>query len=220
LGLLMPRDAPSLLLPHPFAGLPLGQAKMLLADPPWWFATRSPKGRKKSAHRHYPCMTVEEIEALPVASLCAADCLLVLWTTQTHLPMALRVMARWGFAFKTAGAWAKQSSTGRCWAFGTGYLLRSAAEFFLIGTRGCPVQLSRSVRNLIVAPVREHSRKPDAMYDLIEQAWAGPYVELFATHRRPGWVAWGNAVEAGSHAALADNDTTCRLLTRPKTEFL
>jgi hypothetical protein len=78
------------------------------------------------------------------------------------------------------GAWAKQSKTGRCWAFSTGYLLRSAAEFFVVGTHGRPVQLSRSSRNLIVAPVRGHSVWPDEMYELIEATWPGPYVELFA----------------------------------------
>ena len=87
-------------------------------------------------------------------------------------------------------ACAKQSKTGQKWAFGTGYLLRSSAEFFLIGTRGHPRQLSRSARNLIIAPVREHSRKPDAMYVLIEATWPGPYVELFARYPRAGWRQW------------------------------
>ena len=106
----------------------------------------------------------------------------------------------WGFTFKTAGAWAKQSRTGSRWAFGTGYLLRSAAEFFLIGTRGRIAQLSRSSRNLLVAPIREHSRKPDAMYELIEGTWPGPYVELFATHAREGWLSWGDGLPLADSA--------------------
>jgi N6-adenosine-specific RNA methylase IME4 len=186
--------------PEPFAGLPLHGAGVVLADPAWWFATRSPKGWQKSAHHHYPCMATEDIAALPVGELCRPDCVLVLWSTQVHVPIAHAVMAAWGFTSKTMGAWAKQSRTGRCWAFGTGYLLRSSVEFFLVGTRGRPVQRSRSVRNLIVAPVREHSRKPDAMYELIEQAWPGPYVELFARYPRRGWSQWNDGVVLDSAA--------------------
>jgi N6-adenosine-specific RNA methylase IME4 len=140
-------------------------------------------------------MSIEAITALPVGELCADDCLLILWATQTHLPQALAVLAAWGFTYKSAGTWAKQSRTGRAWAFGTGYLLRSAAEFFLVGTRGRVQQTAHDARNLIVAPVREHSRKPDAIYELIERTWPGPYVELFATHPRVGWVSWGASLK-------------------------
>jgi N6-adenosine-specific RNA methylase IME4 len=173
-----------------FANLPLHAAGVILADPPWFFRTHSPKGWRKSAHAHYPCMDLAAIQALPVPDLAAPNCVLVLWSTQVHVPQAFNVMASWGFSFKTLGCWAKQSKTGRCWQFGTGYLLRSATEPFLIGTRGRLRQLSRSSRNLIVAPVREHSRKPDAIYKLIEATWPGPYVELFARHRRLGWRQW------------------------------
>jgi N6-adenosine-specific RNA methylase IME4 len=174
----------------PFAGLPAHEAGVVLADPPYSFDTYSPKGWGKSAHAHYPCMKLDEIKALPVADLVAPDCVLVLWSTQVHLLHAIAALQAWGFAFKTLGAWAKQSCTGRCWQFGTGFLLRSTAEFFLIGTRGHPQQLSHGVRNLIVAPVREHSRKPDEIYTLIQAKWPGPYVELFARHRRLGWRQW------------------------------
>src|SRR5262249_4535928 len=138
----------------------------IMADPPWHFATWSPKGQRKSASQLYAVMGLYDIKALPVANLAAADCFLWLWATQAGLDQALSVMQSWGFEFKTTGAWAKQSPTGSSWAFGTGYLLRSAAEFFLIGTRGRPKPESRSERNLIVAPVREHSRKPDQAYEM------------------------------------------------------
>jgi N6-adenosine-specific RNA methylase IME4 len=178
--------------PEPFTDLPLHEAGVVLVDPPWSFVTYSPKGWRKSAHAHYSCMTLDEIKALPVAELCRPDAVLVLWFTQTHTRPALEVMEAWGFTDKSQGAWAKQSKTGRCWQFGTGYLLRSAAEFFLVGTRGRPKQLARSFRNLIVAPVRGHSRKPDQMYVEIEKAWPGPYLELFARYPRPGWAQWNN----------------------------
>jgi N6-adenosine-specific RNA methylase IME4 len=178
--------------PQPFAQLPAHKAGVILCDPAWNFVTYSWKGWRKSAHAHYPCMDLDEILALPVATLAAPDCILVLWSTQVHLLHAIAALQAWGFTFTTMGAWAKQSKTGRCWQFGTGYLLRSATEPFLIGRRGRPRQLSRSVRNLIVAPVREHSRKPDEMYELIEAAWAGPYVELFARYPRAGWHQWSD----------------------------
>jgi N6-adenosine-specific RNA methylase IME4 len=111
------------------------------------------------------------------------------------LPDALRLMQAWGFAFKSAGAWAKQSSSGEKWAFGTGYCFRSAAEFFLLGAIGKPRVLSRSIRNLIVAPVREHSRKPDDLHRAAEALYAGPYCELFAREGRPGWDVWGNQID-------------------------
>ena len=100
---------------------------------------------------------------------------------------AIQLMASWGFTYKTGGSWAKQSSTGKKWAFGTGYILRSAAEPYLLGTIGSPSYNSASVRNLIVAPVREHSRKPDDMHPMIEQLVEGPYLEPLLAHRPP-WL--------------------------------
>jgi hypothetical protein len=93
----------------PFAALPLGVAGVVLADPPWSSITRSAKGEKKSASQHYSCMTIEEICALPVASLCAADAILLLWVPPVHLLAGLRVMMAWSFDYKTGGSWAKQS---------------------------------------------------------------------------------------------------------------
>jgi N6-adenosine-specific RNA methylase IME4 len=147
-------------------------------------------------------MTLDEIKALPVAELAAPDCLLLLWATQAQLDQALDVMRSWGFAFKSCGAWAKQSPTGASWAFGTGYWLRSAAEFFLIGTRGKPKSESRSERNLIVAPVREHSRKPDQAYEMLERMFpAQRRCELFARHERPGWSQWGAEIQKFDRSA-------------------
>jgi N6-adenosine-specific RNA methylase IME4 len=115
-----------------------------------------------------------------------------MWATAPMLPQAITTLTAWGFTFKSAGAWAKQSSTGAKWAFGTGYVYRSAAEFWIYGTRGKPRTLSRSIRNLIVAPVREHSRKPDQMRADIELLLPGPHCELFARESAPGWASWGN----------------------------
>lgn len=177
-----------------FDGLTPGSYGVILADPPWSFAVRSPKGHGKSPERHYDTMSLDDIKALPVASLAAPNCALVMWATAPLLDRAIEVLAAWGFQYKSAGAWAKMTSGGK-WQFGIGYLYRSAAEFWFLGTRGRPKPLVRNIRNLIAAPVREHSRKPDEMHAQLERHFPGPRCELFARERRPGWDCWGNQVE-------------------------
>lgn len=183
------------------SGPPIGQWGCILADPPWYFKNRTEAGESKNPTAHYDCMDLADIKAMDMSFVGAADCALVMWATAPMLPEALEVMAAWGFTFKTAGAWAKQSSTGGKWAFGTGYVFRSAAEFYLVGTRGRPPVRSRSVRNLIVAPIREHSRKPDETHRMCESLFDGPYLEMFAREPREGWTVWGNQTEKFGVAA-------------------
>ena len=177
----------------PFGELRPSAYKVILADPPWRFVAFSSKGLKKSAERHYQTMPIGEIKALPVRELAdPAGCVLVMWTTAPHAASAMDAMRAWGFEYVTMGAWAKQSRTGATWQFGGGYYMRSAVEPFFLGTIGRPgLPMVRNVRNLIVAPVREHSRKPDAMHDNLESMFAGPRCELFARATRPGWESWG-----------------------------
>lgn len=183
----------SIFTPSPFTDLPKHQASVILADPPWRYENYSRKGEHKGAAAQYSCMDIAEIKALPVRELAnPSGCACIMWATAPLLPEAIETLSAWGFTFKSAGAWAKQSTTGKKWAFGTGYNYRSAAEFWLLGTVGRPVQKSRSIRNLIVAPVRGHSRKPDQMRADIETLFDGPYIELFARETAPGWLAWGN----------------------------
>lgn len=183
--------------------LPAGPFGAILADPPWEFMARSPKGYAKTPQRHYACMDLPSIQAMPVADMAARDCALFMWATSPMLPQALATMAAWGFAYKATGAWAKRSSTGRAWAFGTGYIMRCAAEFYIVGTRGKPKRRSASVRNLVCANLREHSRKPDELRWDIEALYAGPYVELFAREAAPNWTAWGNQVGRFTPAATS-----------------
>ena len=169
----------------------------IVADPPWAFANYSAKGEKKNPKRHYACMPTDDIRALPVAALSAKDAGLFLWATMPMLPDAMRVIDAWGFTYRSAAPWAKQSSTGKSWAFGPGYWFRAASEILLFATKGSPprpkTREARSIRNLIVAPVREHSRKPDFAHRAAETWFGdGPYLELFARQSRPGWTAWGN----------------------------
>jgi N6-adenosine-specific RNA methylase IME4 len=168
---------------------------VILADPPWRFRNYSAKGEGKNPVAHYACMEPEAIKALPVGHLAAADAVCVMWATAPLLPLAVETLEAWGFTYKTAGAWAKQSKTGAKLAFGTGYVYRSAAEFWLLGTVGAPRQQVRNVRNLILAPVRENSRKPDQMHRDLERLFPGPRCELFAREYRAGWDVWGNETE-------------------------
>jgi len=126
----------------------------------------------------------------------APDYALFLWAIDPMLPQALDVTAAWGFTFKTvAFYWAKRCRASDGWHIGTGYWSRANPEQCLRGTRGSPMRLSRSVRRLVVAPVREHSRKPDEVAQSIQQLVPGPYLEMFARERRFGWDAWGNESE-------------------------
>ncbi len=168
--------------------------RTIIADPPWGFENWSEKGEAKNPSAHYDCLPLDQIKALNVSHIAAPDCLLMLWATAPLLPEAIETMRAWGFTYKTFAPWAKQSKTGRKWAFGPGYILRSAAEIVLIGTLGRPPIRSRATRNLIVAPVREHSRKPDDQYTMAEAIGAPPYAELFSRSSREGWEAWGKEI--------------------------
>lgn len=179
----------------PFGNITPLKYKVILADPPWYFSNYSERGEEKNPVAHYDCMDLAAIKALPVSQLAAPDCALIMWATAPMISEALEVMKAWGFQIKSAGAWAKQSSTGQKWAFGTGYVFRSAAEFFLLGTIGKPKQKVKNIRNLIVAPIREHSRKPDEMRDNIEKMFDPPYLELFGRQKFPGWDVWGNQTD-------------------------
>jgi len=188
----------------PFGRLEPWAFDLIMADPPWRFELWSEKGEEKSAQAQYATLDSAAIAALPVADLAAPHCLLWLWATAPMLPAALSVMEAWGFRYVTMGAWHKTTVNGRT-AFGTGYVLRSACEPFLIGKIGEPVT-TRSVRNLILGRVREHSRKPEEVFAAAEALMPGARrLELFARARRKGWTAWGNEVtrfEQGEKATM------------------
>lgn len=177
----------------------------ILADPPWTFKTHSDKGKGRSAEAHYDCMPFDIVKSLgnQIKKLAADDCVLFMWVTDPFLEKGFEVIKAWGFQYKTVGFyWAKTSGEGflscdRGWPIGTGYWTRANPEQCLLATRGSPKRLNADVRKLIVSPRREHSRKPDEIYERIERLCAGPYLELFARQRREGWDAWGDQVDAG-----------------------
>jgi N6-adenosine-specific RNA methylase IME4 len=178
----------------------------ILADPPWRFATYDKRAAVVSLSDrsvvHYRTMPDEEILALPVGELAAEDSVLFLWMVWALLPLALRTIEAWGFQYKTcAFAWLK-GHAGQLELFrddvsatmGPGYWTRANSEVCLLATRGRPRRIAMNVRQGIIEPRREHSRKPDCVRERIERLCAGPYLELFARSRRAGWDAWGDEV--------------------------
>lgn len=185
--------------------LPQGPFGAILADPPWSFRTYSGKDVAPArAEQPYSVMSLANLKALPVGDVAARDCILFMWTV-SHLQDEATDLARsWGFAPKSvAFIWDK----GRV---GMGYWTRQEAEICKLYTRGKPKRKSKGVRQLIHAPRREHSRKPDEQYARIEALVDGPYLEMFARQAWPGWTAWGNQI--GRFVAANDNDPLRELL--------
>ena len=176
--------------------------RCILADPPWTYRAFSTAGLGRAPQRHYATMTTAEIAALRVREIALPKCWLFLWTSGPHLFKAIEIMRAWGFEYSSiAFTWAKlkKSAPPRIWdarSFwqGLGHTTRKNTELCLLGRRGKPGRLSREVFELIIAPRREHSRKPDQQYQRIETYCAGPRVELFSRVAWPGWTAWGNEV--------------------------
>jgi len=163
---------------------------VIVSDPPWPFDLYSSKGAKKSASEHYPVMTVAAIAALNVAHIAQRDCILLLWATAPRLPDAFAVMAAWGFAYKTNLVWRKTTANGKV-RMGTGYWARTMHEQILVGTLGRPSKFS-AFPSLFDGVAREHSRKPEEFYGLVEKHTVGMRrIELFSRTPREGWDTWG-----------------------------
>lgn len=176
---------------------PLFNYQVIYADPAWSYENWSKEGAHKNASSHYDCMTIDDIKKLPVGQLASKDCVLFLWVTDPLLQEGLDVMKAWGFKYQTvAFTWAKQARVNHDkWHMGLGYWTRANPEMCLLGTTGKPERLGKGVRQLVMEPIREHSRKPDRMYGDIEKLVDGPYLELFARNKREGWDSWGNQTD-------------------------
>ena len=186
-----------------FAEIPLFKYGLIMADPPWLFKNYSEKGEGRSAKQHYDCMPTDEICDMNFGEKAAPDCALLIWGTSPMLHDVLRVIEAWGFTYKgKAFGWAKlnklaferqQDNPGRridqngYWFMGTGYGTRSNTEDCWLATSGSPKRLDRGVRQLIVAPLREHSRKPDEAYARALRLFPGPYLDAFGRQERDGW---------------------------------
>jgi N6-adenosine-specific RNA methylase IME4 len=172
----------------------------LLADPPWQFINRT--GKVAPEHRRlsrYNTLDLDAICALPVASVAAATAHLYLWVPNALLPEGLRVMQSWGFQYKSNVIWHKVRKDGGPDGRGVGFYFRNVTEILLFGTRGKNARTlpaGRTQVNFLATRKREHSRKPDEMFQIIEACSPGPRLELFARGTRPGWTVWGNQADA------------------------
>lgn len=170
--------------------------KTILADPPWRFQNRT--GKVAPEHKRltrYSTMEVEDIKKIPVSTAACEKAHLYLWVPNALLPEGLAVMQAWGFEYKANIVWEKIRKDGGPDGRGVGFYFRNVTELLLFGIRGKPnrtLSPARSQVNLIRSMKREHSRKPDEIFPIIEACSPGPYLELFARGTRPGWVLWGD----------------------------
>ncbi len=172
----------------------------VLADPPWQFTNRT--GKMAPEHKRlarYATMDLPDICALPVADISAPTSHLYLWVPNALLPEGLAVMAAWGYAYKSNLIWHKRRKDGGSDGRGVGFYFRNVTEVVLFGVRGKnarTLQPGRTQVNFLSTQKREHSRKPDEIYPVIEACSPGPRIELFSRGIRPGWATWGNQAEA------------------------
>jgi len=179
----------------------VGKSKFatVLADPPWQFQNRT--GKMAPEHKRlsrYPTMTLGDIKNLPVEAIVKDTAHLYLWVPNALLADGLQVMEHWGFTYKTNLVWYKIRKDGGPDRRGVGFYFRNVTEMILFGVRGKnarTLQPGRSQENIISTHKREHSRKPDEQYGIIEACSPGPYIELFARGPRKGWFGWGNQAD-------------------------
>ncbi|WP_081859121.1 MT-A70 family methyltransferase [Desulfohalovibrio reitneri] len=171
----------------------------VLADPPWQFTNRT--GKMAPEHKRlsrYPTLGLKDIKDLPVQSIVSEPAHLYLWVPNALLPEGIEVLRAWGFEYKTNIIWYKIRKDGGPDGRGVGFYYRNVTEMILFGVRGKNARTldpARSQVNLIASRKREHSRKPDEQYELIESCSRGPFLELFARGPRSGWACWGDQAE-------------------------
>jgi N6-adenosine-specific RNA methylase IME4 len=177
------------------------QFTTILADPPWRFSNKT--GKVAPEHKRlsrYSTLSFPEIEALPIAQVTTATAQLYLWCPNALLPEGLSVMKAWGFTYKSNVVWHKIRKDGGSDGRGVGFYFRNVTELILFGVRGKNARTlapGRRQVNLLATRKREHSRKPDEQYAIIEACSPGPYVELFARGTRKNWATWGNQADDG-----------------------
>ncbi len=198
------------LLSHGF-----GRFGTILADPPWRFSNRTGKiaPEHRRLHRYFTLSTQEILE-LPVAQLAKPKSHLYLWVPNALILEGLEVMKRWGFTYKTNIVWYKTRKDGGPDGRGVGFYFRNVTELVLFGVRGNlrTLKPGRTQVNVILSRKREHSRKPDELYEIVEACSPGPYLELFARHTREGWAQWGDEVQdaAGTPGARKPHGSGAR----------
>ncbi len=182
-----------------------GGFRIIAADVPWRFASNSEANPGRNAMRHYSCMTLDKIKALPVADVAAKDAALFFWVTGPFLAIGahIPIMKAWGFKpTATAFTWIKLNKSAPTLFLpdddvfmGGGFTTRKNAEFVILGKRGKSVREDAGIREVIHERIREHSRKPEEFYRRVERYGSGPRLDLFARAARPGWTVWGNEAD-------------------------
>lgn len=189
--------------------LPKHHFGAILADPPWQFEAwnketrvmkRGSKTTYLAARAHYDTLSITDLGKLPISLFAADDCCLFIWVTWPNLVGGIEVIKNWGFEYKTCAFNWMKGHAGQIELFEEeiiplmkmGYWTRASSEVCLLATKGKPKRLNADVRQGIIAPIRQHSRKPDGIHERIERLVAGPYLELFARQERKGWTTWGN----------------------------
>lgn len=183
----------------------MGQFGTILADPPWQFQNRT--GKVAPEHKRlkrYSTMPIENIIEMPVDNLAADKSHLYLWVPNALVRWGLDVMEAWGFTYKTNIVWHKIRKDGGPDGRGVGFYFRNVTELILFGVRGSlrTAAPGRRQVNMIATRKREHSRKPDELYDVIESCSPGPYLELFARNKRSGWSQWGDEIPKNRRAPV------------------
>lgn len=185
----------------PFGDLPMFGFDFVMCDPPWRWEAYSDKGLHKSPESQYETMAFEDIAALPVGHLLAPGGVMLLWCTWPLMHRQIRLPKRWGLTYKTGGVWRKLTPNGKE-RWGTGYLLRSVCEPFVIATLEGSRFRGPCETNIINGIAREHSRKPEEAYALIDRIMPGSRkLDMFSRQSRPGWAAWGNQATKFDEAA-------------------
>ncbi len=171
---------------------------IIYADPPWQYSCWSGDKGGRTAESHYQVMSKSDLQNLPVSKICEKDAVLFLWVTYPCLEEGLELIKKWGFKYKTcAFSWVKQNKKSNSLFFGMGYYTRANNEICLLATKGKSLKrYSRSVRQVILSPIEQHSKKPDEIRTRIETLFGGGLskIELFARQNADGWDCWGNEV--------------------------
>ena len=174
--------------------------KIIYADPPWKYNVFSDKtsSARKSEESYYEVMDLLDMGELPLWEIADDDCVVFMWATYPTLPVALKLLKKWGFHYRTvAFTWVKKNKKADSWFWGMGGWTRANAEICLLATKGNPRRVSKSVHSVIDTPIREHSQKPDEIRDrIVELCGDVPRIELFARQKTEGWDVWGNEVES------------------------
>lgn len=214
-----------------FADIPRGQYGVIYADPAWRFETWGAKGTGRGAFSHYNLMSADELRALPVGALAAENCMLFLWVPIPMRELGMELIRLWGFRYATVGfSWIKPckgkpsphvvekwGAATAGFRIGTGYYTRANPEECILAVRGKPPILRHDIPQLIISPLREHSRKPDEARERIALLTTGRCIELFARETASGWDCWGDQAGLFDHGHVPTRRQPSTLTGRPAT---